>query len=192
MVVLQPSNGYRFNGNGYTILDGRSRNLRTRSSIHLSFKSFATEGLIFLAGEGKTFISLELRNGKVLYQYNLGGGTKVFVTSKTYNDGLWHKVRAERVGPRGQLSVDDENVIDTSPPISGNSLESVQAMFFGGYPNRHNFSDVTETKLDGCINNVTITGEIIDLRDNLKAYDVTPGCPSKVDNYRKITNLHFS
>lgn len=179
LVILQPSTGFRFNGDGYTILDARTRSLRSRSSIQLAFKSFATEGLLFLTGEGKTFIALELRNGKVLYQYNLGSGTKVFVTSKPYNDGLWHKVTAERDGPKGYLVVDNENVADRTAPIGGTSLEPVQAMFFGGYPYRHNFTDVTEIKFDGCINNVTITGETIDLRDNLKAYDVTPGCPSK-------------
>lgn len=69
-MVLQPSTGLRFNGQGYAIIDSRSLQLRAKYSIVLSFKTFATEGLIFLGGKNKTFVALELRNGKVLYQVN--------------------------------------------------------------------------------------------------------------------------
>lgn len=71
LVNLQPSTGFRFNGNGYAILNARSYGFRTRSDIQLAFKTFATEGLLFLAGQDKTFIALELRNGKVLYQVSI-------------------------------------------------------------------------------------------------------------------------
>ena len=68
LINLEPSTGYRFNGNGYVILDARSYPLRSRSIIQLNFKTFATEGLLFLAGKGRTFIALELRQGRILYQ----------------------------------------------------------------------------------------------------------------------------
>lgn len=73
LVNLQPSTGYRFNGNGYTIIDGRSYSLRSRSDIQLTFKTYASEGLLFVVGKDKTFTSLEVRNGKILYQvlYNM-------------------------------------------------------------------------------------------------------------------------
>ncbi|KAJ8973565.1 hypothetical protein NQ317_009589 [Molorchus minor] len=51
LVNLAPSTGYRFNGNGYVILDGSSYTLRARSSIQLMFKTFANNGLLFLAGK---------------------------------------------------------------------------------------------------------------------------------------------
>lgn len=68
LVNLHPSTGYRFNGNGYAVLDVRSYPFRSKSDIKLSFKTFATEGLLFLTGRGNTFIAIELRNGKILYQ----------------------------------------------------------------------------------------------------------------------------
>lgn len=132
LVVLQPSTGLRFNGQGYAIIDARSLQLRAKSSIILSFKTFATEGLIFLAGKEKTFIALELRNGKVLYQYNLGSGTKKFASSERYNDGNWHKVTAIRDGPRGKLKIDNEEAIDRTTQITGNSLELIETISFGG------------------------------------------------------------
>lgn len=66
---LNPSTGYRFNGEGYAIVDARStQSLKLRSEIQLRFKTYATEGLLFLYGKGKTFLALELRNGRVLYE----------------------------------------------------------------------------------------------------------------------------
>lgn len=64
----QRSAGCRFDGHGYVISDARSTNLRHRSTIELKFKTSEPQGLLFLIGGNKTFTSLELRNGKVLYQ----------------------------------------------------------------------------------------------------------------------------
>ncbi|XP_066250557.1 laminin subunit alpha isoform X1 [Euwallacea similis] len=179
LVDLQPSTGLSFNGHGYAMVDSRSMQLRSKSSIDLFFKTFASEGLLLLAANQTTFVALELRNGKVLYQYNLGNGTKKFASTERYNDGHWHKVTATRDGPRGKLQVDNEDVIDRTTPVSGNMLEVVGTIAFGGYPQKHNFPDVTNIKFDGCIDNVTITGEVVDLRNYVKSYDVTPGCPAK-------------
>lgn len=49
-----------------------------------------------------------------------------------------------------------------------------------GYPQVHNFPDVTNIKFDGCISNITINREPVDLRNTIKSYDVIPGCPAKV------------
>lgn len=70
LVNLQPSTGYRFNGNGYAIIDARSFSLKGRSDIQLSFNTFSPDGLLFLVRSegGKKFTSLELRDGRVLYQ----------------------------------------------------------------------------------------------------------------------------
>ncbi|KAL1517260.1 hypothetical protein ABEB36_001047 [Hypothenemus hampei] len=179
LVVLKPSTGLRFNGQGYAIVDSRALQLRTRSSITLSFKTFASEGLIFLGGKDKTFVALELRSGKVLYQYNLGLGTKKFASSERYNDGNWHKVTATREGPRGKLQIDNEEVLDRTSEISGNSLDVIETVSFGGYPQDHHIPDVTNIKFDGCVDHISITGEPVDLRNNIKSYDATPGCPAK-------------
>lgn len=181
-VNLRPSTGYRFNGNGYAILNARSFNLRTRADVQLKFKTFATEGLIFFTGKDNTFISVEMRNGKVVYQYNLGGGsTKTWKTTNSYNDGLWHKVTASREGANGRFTVDNEEVRDVTRPISGMAIVGADTMFFGGYPQNHEFGrDVSNVDFDGCIDDVYITGRPVDLSENIKAYGVTPGCPVKV------------
>lgn len=103
------------------------------------------------------------------------------MTYKTYNDGVWHKVTATRDGPRGTFEVDGEKVPDKTRLITGTSLSSMDTISFGGYPNKHNYKDVTIVRFDGCISNVTVMDDSIDLRSNIKAYDVTPGCPDRVN-----------
>lgn len=115
----------------------------------------------------------------------MGAATKKWVTTKQYNDGKWHKVSASRDGAKGRFEVDNEDVLDRTNQISGTSLELIETISFGGYPHKHNYPDVTQDKYDGCINNVTIMNEPIDLHSNIKEYDVTPGCPAKVNFYRE-------
>lgn len=76
MINLAQSTGFRFNGFGYVVIDARSFSLRTRSDVRLSFKTFAPNGLLFLVqGEGgKSFLSLELRDGRLIYQVLLFEG----------------------------------------------------------------------------------------------------------------------
>lgn len=107
LINLNPSTGYRFNGNGYAVLDSRSYRVDTRSAVSLKFKTTATEGLIFLIGKGRYFLSLEIKDKKVVYQYNLGGGTAILTTDETFNDNRWHVIEATRKDQDGVLKVDD-------------------------------------------------------------------------------------
>lgn len=68
LVNLQPSTGYRFDGNGYTIVRSRPYRMRERSDVQLKFKTTVRDGLLFLAGKGQTFLSVELQDGNVVYQ----------------------------------------------------------------------------------------------------------------------------
>jgi hypothetical protein len=68
LVNLQPSTGYRFDGSGYVVTNSKQYRMRERSDVQLKFKTTVPDGLLFLAGKGNTFLSVELRDGNVLYQ----------------------------------------------------------------------------------------------------------------------------
>jgi hypothetical protein len=68
LVNLQPSTGYRFDGSGYAVIQSRPYRMRERSDVQLKFKTTVPDGLLFLAGMGNTFLSVELRDGYVIYQ----------------------------------------------------------------------------------------------------------------------------
>lgn len=116
-----------------------------------------------------------------MYQYNLGHGTKTFHTSDVLNDGKWHKISALRDGSKGKFIVDDVEVTrQSTAPIEGNSLEAIDKIYFGGYPPaRHSYREVTNTGFDGCIDEVSLNGNPVDLNRNVKSFGTLPGCPIK-------------
>ena len=102
---LQQSTGYRFDGEGYATLDRKSYRFRDRVDVQLKFKSMADNGLLFLAGKGKEFMSIELNKGKVVYRYNLGDDTVTLKSPDKYNDDKWHTIEAVRRLRDGILKV---------------------------------------------------------------------------------------
>lgn len=61
----------RFNGQGFAIFNAISYSLRNRMEIEFKFKTYESEGLLFLLGGEKTFVAIELRNGKIYYKVKL-------------------------------------------------------------------------------------------------------------------------
>ena len=102
---LQESTGYRFDGEGYATLDRKSYRFRDRVDVQLKFKTTADNGLLFLAGKGKEFMSIELNKGKVVYRYNLGDDTITLKSPEKYNDDKWHTIEAVRRLRDGILKV---------------------------------------------------------------------------------------
>lgn len=100
-------NGYMFGGNGYVILSKDRYNPQKMSTVTFSFRTFASEGLMFLMGTpGKDFFSVELKDGKVVFQFELGSGSAFLGSSSRYNDGNWHLLSASRVAQDGLLKID--------------------------------------------------------------------------------------
>lgn len=89
-------------------------------------------------------------------------------------------IEASREGAQGSFVVDKEEIPNTTTDIDGTVIDTIETVSFGGYPTRHRYIDVSQTRFDGCIDNVVIMGSPVDLRNNIKVYDVTPGCPVKV------------
>ncbi|GJQ84232.1 LanA [Trypoxylus dichotomus] len=199
LVNLSPPTGCRFSGTGFVVIDARRYAHKIRNNIQLNFKTFASEGLLFLYGNATTYIALEIRDGKVLFKYNLGYGTKVFQTVNTYNDGEWHHIEAKRESAEGRLNVDAEEIRGDGAAIQGNALGYSDYFYFGGYVKMHNYSDVTNKGFDGCIDKVD-AGNPINLNHNHKAYGIIPGCPVKFarlvsfvktePGYIKLDNIH--
>lgn len=105
---LQQSTGYRFDGEGYATLDRKSYRFRDRVDVQLKFKSLADNGLLFLAGKGKEFMSIELDKGKVVFRFNLGDDTVTLKSPEKYNDDNWHTIEAVRRLRDGILKVTSE------------------------------------------------------------------------------------
>lgn len=178
---IQPT-GYRFGGHGHVTLDAQPYSFKQRSTIKFRFKAGhdTSDGLMFYAGRDNHFISVELRNGGVSFQYKLGQHLVSIGTSEQFNDDEWHWVEAERNGRAGVLKVDNNKIYQEESPIgSEENLRISDEMYFGGHPDGALHPEITDKNFDGCIDNVFINGITVSLSRNLKAYGVRPGCATK-------------
>lgn len=184
LINFQPSTGYRFDRYGYAILSKRNFHISPDSkkfSIKLNFKTFAEDGLIYLMGKGKQFLSLEMKAGHVLYQYDLGDGETNLRSSSKYNDGNWHNLEALRFERMGVLKLDGLDLVNSKAAGNNKTLVSSDHIYFGGYPPnaKHPYDPVTNEGFEGCIDDVVILDTVVDLTRNIQAFGVIPGCPAR-------------
>ena len=68
-------NGYRFDGNGYVVMPKDRFDPGKSTTVAFNFRTFAENGLLVLMGDGaQSFLSVELKDGRILFQYDLGSG----------------------------------------------------------------------------------------------------------------------
>lgn len=197
--------GFRFGGNGHVVLDAKPFNFKHRSHVSFKFKAGrdSPNGLLFFVGHENHYVSLELRDGNVVFQFKMGQTTEVveIKTPNSFNDDEWHSVEATRDGGNGGLTVDGADIYQETVFIPDN-YQAPERMYFGGYPDRPYSSKVTAKSFDGCIDDVHIDGTPIDLSRNVQSQDVLPGCPMKFSSvvayahdrpgYLKARNLTVS
>ncbi|KAK9499521.1 hypothetical protein O3M35_002544 [Rhynocoris fuscipes] len=179
LINITTTTGFRFNGNGYVALDSKPYRMGRKTEVTLSFKTFAKDGLLFLAEKDSSYLSIEIREGRVLYQFDLGDGLATMVTSKAYNDGEWHQVQTSRQDKGGSLTVDGSLIQQAEVPGRSTRLQVPPVVYIGGYPNEHNILEVTNADFDGCIDEVAFDSSV-DLNKNIEAIGVIAGCPEKV------------
>ena len=67
-------------------------------NLTLEFQTVSQDGLLLFAQSSPStrhmqdFLALELRSGRLIYSYNLGGGRAEASTAAMYNDGYLHMV----------------------------------------------------------------------------------------------------
>lgn len=116
----------------------------------------------------------------VCFQYRLGGSVLTMGSLESFNDGRWHTLSASRYQKKGELKIDDVVIGRDEADGERVFLEVTNNIYFGGYPNKHNYIEVINTGFDGCIDDVYVSGIPVDLSQNKEAFGVNPGCPVKV------------
>lgn len=182
LVDFTPSTGYRFDRNGFAILSMKNSQIRhdqMKFSLKMNFKTFSEDGLMYLMGKGKHFLSLEMKNGQVLYQFDLGEGPLALLSTDKYNDGQWHSLEARRLEKIGVLEIDGVLVAKDESEGRGTTLVTTDHIYVGGYPPniRHSYRTVSNVGFEGCIDEVVILDTTVNLSRNLQAFGVMAGCP---------------
>jgi len=101
--------GFEFGGNGYVIISKGNFRPSRQSPVKLSFRTFASEGLLVLMGTpGGDFLSIEINGGKVIGKFDLGSGVGDLESQlgETYNDGRWHELYLNRINNDALLKID--------------------------------------------------------------------------------------
>ncbi|XP_076046488.1 neurexin 1 isoform X2 [Oratosquilla oratoria] len=148
----------------------------------VSFKIRTTEpnGLLLynsgaLSAQGD-FFALELLEGHVYLQLNLGSGSRrVKATNRRIDDGTWHEVTLNRDAKDGRITV-DEVANDFTTPGDSHQLDLEGALYVGGvgvgmtvppelWSGRLRFGYV------GCMRDLVINGQVADLASYAKRQD---------------------
>ncbi|XP_071118715.1 laminin subunit alpha-2-like [Haliotis cracherodii] len=130
------TNEYHFDGTGYVEKD-RDSYRSDRINVAFSFKTYWENAMLHFSGNPDMgdFMSIELRDGKVMFQfYNGGMSLGKGVTKNKYNNNKWTKVGIERNKLQALLKVDDEQVfIEAKRGNNGLDLKGYP-FYFGGIP----------------------------------------------------------
>ncbi|XP_004678161.1 PREDICTED: pikachurin isoform X2 [Condylura cristata] len=135
----------------------------SRSNAFMRFKTTTKDGLLMWRGDSpmrpnSDFISLGLRDGALVFSYNLGSGVASIMVNGSFHDGRWHRVKAVRDGQSGKITVDDYGARTGRSPGMMRQLNINGALYVGGmkeialHTNRQYMRGLT-----GCISHFTLS-----------------------------------
>ncbi|XP_064423963.1 basement membrane-specific heparan sulfate proteoglycan core protein isoform X2 [Latimeria chalumnae] len=138
-------------------------------------------------GKGKDFISLGLKDGQLIFSYQLGSGEANIVSEDIITDGEWHKITAVREGRQGYIQVDGEEAtwgLSAGTKIMVNTKGNI---YLGGAPDADALTGGKfSPEFSGCIKNVVFRNsrpdpqpqQPIDLEAQAEARVSLEECPS--------------
>ncbi|XP_053096915.1 basement membrane-specific heparan sulfate proteoglycan core protein isoform X6 [Pangasianodon hypophthalmus] len=133
-------------------------------TIELEINTLSPDGLILWQGvesgdqgKGKDFISLGLKNGHLVFSYQLGSGEAEILSKERINDGHWHKITAVRTGKQGYIQVDDRTAQHGQSPGRSVMVNTKGSIYLGGAPD---MAALTGGKFSsgttGCVKNLSL------------------------------------
>ncbi|XP_060809379.1 laminin subunit alpha [Amyelois transitella] len=192
-------NEYRFNGRSHVTMSGAKHLVPEKNHIQLFFRTYAPNGLIYLVGENNHFFSVQMQDGAVYMQIAFGPKEEDLIilgTSKTYNDGHWHKLDATRYLSDCSLKVDGEilRCVPSAVTSTVKEIPAIGTMNFGG--GNKGISRVTSQGFDGCIRQINIDRINVELGDSVESIGMVYGCQiaslvslSGQDSYLRFTDV---
>ena len=153
-------------------------------TVLLEISTLSSDGFImynsqWVRSRANDVIAIQLINGRISLIIDMGDGSETFgVEGVRVDDGKWHSIAVTRVGKNVHLSVDSCAADDETCQREGTTLglkEDLNVglpLYFGSHPD----SSVKTNGFEGCIRNVYIDGEIVDLADYVLENGTTEGC----------------
>ncbi|XP_076612601.1 laminin subunit alpha-2 [Chaetodon auriga] len=184
-------------GEGYAAVGRPTRWNPNISTVTFNFRTFSSEALLmYLATEDmKDFMSLELSEGKVKVNFDLGSGVGSAISANRHNDGRWKSLTMSRNKKQATVSVVDidsgaeEKVVATSQgSATGLNLRENQKIYFGGLPSIGNYRpEITLKRYAGCLREIEVSRTPYNLLSSSDYTGVTKGC-----NVEHLYTVSFS
>ncbi|NXI45933.1 LAMA2 protein, partial [Galbula dea] len=154
--------GTYFDGTGFAKTVGAYR-VGTDLLIELEFRTTRMNGVLLgVSSQKMDGLGLELVDGKVMFHVDNGAGRFSAIYEPeapgSLCDGQWHKVLANKIKHRLELTVDDRQVDGNSPNRASTSADTNDPLFVGGYPDGvTQFGLTTNVRFKGCIRFLKLT-----------------------------------
>uniref|UniRef100_A0AAY4BZ23 Laminin subunit alpha 2 n=1 Tax=Denticeps clupeoides TaxID=299321 RepID=A0AAY4BZ23_9TELE len=182
-----PEKGTYFDGTGYSTAVAAYK-VGLEVLVELEFRTSKSSGVLLGVSSQTGGMGIEIHNGKLLFSADNGAGrfTATYVPAEEAGlcDGQWHKVSANKLKHRLELTVDGQKVEAASPNTRSSSADTSDPIYVGGYPaQRNQLGLTTNTSFKGCIRSMTITkgGKVLEVQFNkaLELRGVQPlTCPA--------------
>ncbi|XP_061235500.1 basement membrane-specific heparan sulfate proteoglycan core protein isoform X1 [Neopsephotus bourkii] len=159
-------------------------------TMELELRTGSAEGLVLWhgaepseGGKAKDFIGLGLKDGHLVFSYQLGSGEGTIISEDPINDGEWHRVTVTREGRRGQLQVDGEEPVSGESPGTNIMANTEGSIYVGGAPDPQSLTaGKYRSGITGCLRGLVLAPagaprHPIDLRHGAVGGSPSPPCP---------------
>ncbi|XP_022092221.1 pikachurin-like [Acanthaster planci] len=146
--------------------------------IRVDFKPEMLDGLLLFCGEKNStdgdYFSLGLVNGKMQFNYDLGGTAPGIITSSvTVSLGKWHTVTINRDNWDGWIQVDEEKPVKGKSKGLYSKLTLRSPLYLGGHSNYTAISQTgIGTGFSGCVERLVINNVDLDMRQEPRGFGV--------------------
>uniref|UniRef100_A0A8C0EE34 Basement membrane-specific heparan sulfate proteoglycan core protein n=1 Tax=Bubo bubo TaxID=30461 RepID=A0A8C0EE34_BUBBB len=154
--------GTYFDGTGFAKTVG-SYKVGTDLLVEFEFRTTRMNGVLLgVSSQKMDGLGIELVDGKVMFHVDNGAGRFSAIYEPdapgSLCDGQWHKVLANKIKHRLELTVDDRQVDGNSPNRASTSADTNDPVFVGGYPDGvTQFGLTTNIRFKGCIRFLKLT-----------------------------------
>ncbi|NXK54272.1 LAMA2 protein, partial [Chauna torquata] len=154
--------GTYFDGTGFAKTVGAYK-VGTDLLVEFEFRTTRMNGVLLgVSSQKMDGLGIELVDGKVMFHVDNGAGRFSAIyepdAPASLCDGQWHKVLANKIKHRLELTVDDRQVDGSSPNRASTSADTNDPVFVGGYPDGvTQFGLTTNIRFKGCIRFLKLT-----------------------------------
>uniref|UniRef100_A0A0R3S5V2 Neurexin-4 n=1 Tax=Elaeophora elaphi TaxID=1147741 RepID=A0A0R3S5V2_9BILA len=195
-----------FGGDDYMELKPLTDEQWSDINVKISFKPKSPNGLLLYterqnendSDEIVNYLSIGLKNGRVIFRYNIGAGSAELVSTYPIVMDEWHKIEISNQPSQATLLVDEDDAVEQDNYYfnTGEGISSI--INIAGAKNKTTMERSTfEQPFIGTITSLTISDEVVDFGENTMAKSANvqkdTACSLRLCQHNSIcipTNVH--